>query len=304
MDEDCQVGPNTPALSPVGAFGDASAVYERPLFPGSEVLCDGASEDVGDRWVAPLGPSGGGAASAGLGPSLHFRVEAPPECPLVQDISLHCKYVAERQVWRKHVSEWVVPWADDMQAFLVDLFFTAEDIRPLYIILIESSKAMCDAPATRDGVQEWFSRFLNAAVPKAPAVVAQPLCLVRTARVLTAFPAAYATYGLSHPESVNARQTALPCGRQPANNNVMPAPEDGPCLPSSFPTRRGGKKRASSADLEEEGVAHCRSSKRKSVAKVEDVGASESKGRHVRNMARMMTAVGTMLKYYNPDNKK
>jgi len=38
MDEDCQVGPNTPALSPVGAFRDASAVYERPLFLGSEVL--------------------------------------------------------------------------------------------------------------------------------------------------------------------------------------------------------------------------------------------------------------------------
>jgi len=273
VDEDCQVGPNTPALSPVGAFGDASAVYERPLFPGSEVLCDGASEDVGDRWVAPLGPSGGGAASAGLGPVLHLPVEAPAEFPPVQDISLQCKYAAERQLWRKHFSEWGVSWEDDVQAVMVELFTRAMDITPSYIIHFASSKSMCDAPATRDGVQEWFSRLLNAAVQGAPAGVAQPLCRVRTAHVLTVITAAYAKYGFSLPESVNARPTALPGGRQPASNKIMPAPEDRPCLPSSSPARRGGKKRAAPAEVEDDDVARCRSPKRKSVAKVEDRGS-------------------------------
>ena len=304
VDEDCQAGPSTPALPPFGAFGYASAVYERPLFPGSEFLYDGASRGRGDTWVAPPGPSGGGAASAGLGPVLHVPVEAPAEFPPVQDISLQGKYAAERHLWRKHFSEWGVSWEDDVQAVMVELFTRAKDITPSYIIHLASSKSMCDAPATRDGVQEWFSSLLNAAVQGAPAAVAQPLCRIRTAHVLKVITAAYAKCGFSLPESVNARPTADPGGRQPANNKIMPAPEDRPCLPSSSCARRGVRKRAAPAEVEDDDVARCRSPKRKSVAKVEDVGALDSKGRHDRTMFRMMTAVGIILKYYDPDTEK
>jgi len=203
-------------------------------------------------------------------------VEAPAELLPVQDISLQCKYAAERQLWRKHFSEWGMSWEDDVQAVMVELFTRAKDITPSHIIHFASSKSMCDAPATREGVQEWFSRLLNASVQGAPAAVAQPLCRVRTAHVLTVIAAADAEYGFNLPESVNARPTALPGGRQPAHNKIMPAPEDRPCLPSSSAARRGGKKRAPPAEVEDDDVARCRSPKRKSVAKVEDVGASDS----------------------------
>jgi len=231
-------------------------------------------------------------------------VEAPAEFPPFQDIPLRCKYAAVRQVWRKHFSEWGVSWGDDVQAVMVELLTRAKDITPSYIIHFTSSKSMCDAPATRDGVQEWFSRLLNAAVQGSPAAVAQHLCRVRTAHVLTVITAAYAKYVFRLPKSVNARPTALSGGRQPANNKIMPAPEDRPCLPSSSPARRGGNKRAAPAEVEDDDVARCRSPQRKSVAKVEDVGASDSKGRHDRTMVRMMTAVGMMLNYYNPDTEK
>jgi len=228
-------------------------------------------------------------------------VEAPPEFPPVQDLSLQCKYVSERQVSRKHFSELGVSCEDDVKAVKVQLFTRAKDIKPSYIIHFASSKSMCDAPATRDGVQEWFSRLIDAAVQGDPAAVAQPLCLVRTAHILTVITAAYTKYGFSLPESVNARPTALSGGRQQANNIVMPALEDRSCLPSSSPARRVGKKRAIAANVEDDDVARCRSPKRKSVAKVEDVCASMTMGRHDRLMVSMMTAAGIMLNSYNPD---
>jgi len=228
--KDCPVGPSTPALRPVGALRDASSAYERPLFSGSKLLYEGSSRGGADTSVASPGPSGGGAASAGLGSVLQFLVEAPPEFPPVQDLSLQCKYVSERQVSRKHFSEWDVSWEDDVKAVKVELCSRAKDIKPSYIIHFASSKSMCDAPATRDGVQELFSRLLNAEVQGDPAAVAQPLCRVRTAHILTVITAAYAKYGFSLPESVNARPTALSGGRQQANNIVMPARRTAPAF--------------------------------------------------------------------------
>jgi len=85
----------------------------------------------------------------------------------------------------------------------------------------------------------------------------------------------------------------------------------------SSPTAlRRGKRKASVAELGSADAERAKALKTggKSVAKsdvkmdvavgVADGSASDAKGRHDRTMVRMMTAVGIMLKYYNPETKK
>jgi len=81
---------------------------------------------------------------------------SPPEFSLVTDAAPQHKYVAERLAWRACFLDWGVSWEDDLHAETVELFTSAKDVSPSYIVHYAFAKVTRDAPATRDGIQEWF----------------------------------------------------------------------------------------------------------------------------------------------------
>jgi len=200
---------------------------------------------------------------------------------------------------------------------MVQLFTRARDVTPSYVIHFASGKVTADAPATRTGLQDWFSRMLSVTKQGVDDAVAEPLCRVRRTHVLTAITAAYAKYGFSLPDSVHDRPAALSPGPGKGDEANVLRRVQMPSGSKSSPTAlRRGKRQASVAEL---GSADAESAKAlktsgKSVAQadvkmdgavgVADGSASDAKGRHDRTMVRMMTAVGIMLKYYKPETKK
>jgi len=212
-----------------------------------------------------------------------------------------------------------VSWEDDLHAEVVELFTRAKDISPSYIIHYASAKVMSDALATRCGVQDWFSCLLYATMHGVPAAAEQPLCRVRRAHVLTVFTVAYAPYGFNLPESVNARPDALPVGRikdgaillRASDGHASSPPLPLSASPSQRPAADAPRAQVARADVTP-ALTHKKSGKSvvTSEAKVgvaadaADAGGLDNKGRHDRTMVRMMTAVGIMLTYLNPETKK
>jgi len=215
--------------------------------------------------------------------------------------------MAESLAWRACFLDWGVSCEDNPHSEIVELFKRAKDVSPSYIVHYALAKVTCDAPTTRDGIPEWFSCLLNAGTLGIPASVAQPLCRVRRAHVLTVITAAYAKQEFNLPQSVNAGPTALRVGLQERSPYVMPPSRDPPCAPSSPGEPLRAKHIAPVS--QNVNIARCRLPKAlgksvvKSAARVEEVKKSDAKGRHDRTMVRMMTAVGIMLEYYNPDAK-
>ena len=288
-----------------------------PIFPGEEFLYDGSEGGGGDTLAARSRPGGGKAVSAVLEATDSAHESAPSRFPRVPDAALQQKYAAERRAWRACFADWGVSWEDDLHAEVVELFTRAKDISPSYIIHYASAKVMSDAPATRSGVQDWFSCLLNATMQGVPAAAEQPLCRVRRAHVLTVITAAYATYGFNLPESVNARPDALSVGRRSDVDSLVHASDGYASLPTLPLAVAPGQRPAADAPRAQVARAdpaqtHKKSGKSVGASKAEmgradgaaEAGSLESKGRHDRTMVRMMTAVGIMLTYFNPETKK
>jgi len=258
---------------------------------GRQFLCAeffGDSSAGGDDNVGMLPPARdrGAPALAGLGPVGDFPADASPHFPSVENAALQRVYATERLMWRAHFCEWGVSWKDELYAEVVEHFTRAKYVSPSYIIHYASTKVTCDAPATRNGVEEWFSGLLIAGAQGVSMEVEAPLCRARRAHVLTVITAAYAKYGFSLPESVNARPIALSMERQQGNPRVPPAFEDRGGISSAPCVRREGKQVAAVARVENVVVAPLCSPEasghvmEKSLAKVEDVGAQVAKERH------------------------
>ena len=210
-------------------------------------------------------------------------------------------------------------WGDDLHAEVVELFIRAKDISPSYIIHYASAKVMSDAPATRSGVQDWFSCLLNATMQGVSAAADQPLCCVRRAHVLPIITAAYATYGFNVPESVTDLPDALPVGRSKDEASLLRASDGHASSPPLPLAASPGQRPAADAPRAQVALAdvtpaqtHKKSGKLVVTSKAKtgvaagaaDAGGLDSKGRHDRTMVRMMTAVGIMLTYFNPETKK
>jgi len=297
-----------------------------PHFPGEEFLCNGSAGGGGgsaggggDTSAARSRPGGGEAALAVMGAADSAHESALSRFPRVVDAALQRKYAAERRAWRACFADWGVSWEDDLHTEVVELFTRAKDISPSYIIHYASAKVMSDAPATRSGVQDWFSCLLNATMQGVPAAAEQPLCRVRRAHVLTVITAAYATYGFNLPESVNARPDALPVGRNRDEASRLRASDGHASSPPLALAVSPGQRPAADAPRAQVARAHVTPAQThkksgKSVVTSEakvgvaagaaDAGGLDSKGRHDRTMVRMMTAVGIMLTYFNPETKK
>ena len=290
--------PSALALSSsFGSFGDDASGEEGLLFYGAEFFHAGLGRGDGEEEQ----PRTGGTASVSTGVRFVDDVpgSSPPQFPPVTDAALQRKYVSERLAWHACFLDWGVSWEDNLHAEMAELFTKAKDISPFYIVHYALAKVTRNAPATRDGIQEWLSCLLHAGTQGIPVAVAQPLCRVRRAHVLTVISAAYAKHGFNLPESLNVRPIALRFCPQERSPSVMPPSRDLPCAPSSPPEPLRAKHIAPVA--QNVNVARCRSpnprgkSVVKSAARVEDVKTSEEKGRHDRTMVRMMTAVGVIL---------
>jgi len=137
--------------------------------------------------------------------------------------------------------------------------------------------------------------------------------------VLTVFTAAYATYGFNLPESVNARPDALPVGRIKDEASLLRASDgraSSPPLPLAVspgqrPAADAPRAQVARADVpptltyKKSGKSVVTSeAKVGAAAGAADAGGLDSKGRHDRTMVHMMSAVGIMLTYFNPETKK
>jgi len=242
---------------------------------------------------------------------------APSDFPAVEDAVLQRKHAADRFAWRACFSEWGVAWEDDVHAEMVELFTRARDVTPSYVIHFALGKVTADEPATRTGLQDWFSRMLSAIKQGIDEAVAEPLCRVLHTHVLAVITAAYTRYGFSLPDSVHNRPAALSQGRGKGDEaNVLRSVQMPSGLESSPTVLRRGKRKASVAELGSADAERVKALKTsaKSVAKSDfemdgavsaaDGSASDANGGHDRTMVRMMTAVGIMLKYYNPETMK
>jgi len=74
---------------------------------------------------------------------------------------------------------------------MVELFTRARDVTPSYVIHFASGKVTADAPATRTGLQDWFSHMLSTTKQGVDDAIAEPLCRVRRTHVLTVITASY-----------------------------------------------------------------------------------------------------------------
>jgi len=286
-------------------------------FPGDVFLSGCLGEDGGFVHAPQSGSARGGGTAAESRPAPDVLSMAPPDFPPVEDAVLQRKYAEDRLAWRACFSEWGVSWENDVHAEMVELFTRARDVTPPYVIHFALGKVTADAPAARTGLQDWFSRMLSATKQGVDDAVAEPLCRVRRTHVLMVTTAAYTKYGFSLPDSVHDRPAALSPGLGKGDEaNVMRRVKMPSGSESSPTALRRGKRKASVAELgsaDAENVNAIKTSG-KSVAKsdikmdgavgVADGSAADAKGRHDRTMVRMMTAVGIMLKYYNPETKK
>jgi len=96
-----------------------------------------------------------------------------------------------------------------VHAEMVELFTRARDVTLSYVIHFASGQVTADAPATRTGLQDWFSRMLSATKQGVDDAVAEPLCRVRRTHELMVIKAAYTTYGFSLPDCARPTGSAF-----------------------------------------------------------------------------------------------
>jgi len=191
--EKCRQSSPSPSAHPSldGGVGLDAPGHDDSGFPGDVFLSDWLGEGGGFAHAPQSGSARGGGTAAESRPAPDVLSVAPPDFPPVEDAVLQRKYAADRLPRRACFSEWGVSWEGDVHAEMVELFTRARDVTPSYVIHFASGKVTADAPATRTGLQDWFSHMLSTTKQGVDDAIAEPLCRVRRTHVLTVITASY-----------------------------------------------------------------------------------------------------------------